>query len=150
MADRVQVRVNLVAFNKFLNRTVQPYLRARAEEIADEARRTAPIGATGDLRNSIRVLPGANGEVTIKVEAPHAVYVSEGTGPQANSPKPPYYPRLRRRGLILWSNSKNLNAHAVAKGISQHGTPPNPFFEEAVQKILGRYNFQWIRKDLES
>lgn len=149
MADRVEVKVNLIAFNRFLNRTVQPYLRARAEEIADEARRTAPVGATGELKNSIRVVTGARGEVSVKVEAPYVVYVAKGTGPQATPPREPYYPKLRRRGLILWSDNKNLNAHAVAYGIAQHGTPSNPFFEEAVQKILSRYNFKWIRKDLE-
>lgn len=148
MADRVNVHINVGAFNRFLNRTVQPYLRSKADLIASEARRTAPVGATNELRNSIVVRQGSNGSVRVEVQANYAGYVTEGTGPQALSPKAPYYPKLRRRGLILWSDSKNLNAGAVAKSISTQGTPPNPFFENSIATVLNRYNFRWIRKDL--
>jgi len=148
MADRINVHINVGAFNRFLNRTVQPYLRNKAEDIANEARRTAPVGATNELRNSIVVRPGPKGGARVEVQAPYAGYVTEGTGPQANPPQASYYPRLRRRGLILWSESKNLNPGAVAKGIAAHGTPPNPFFENAIASVLNRYNFRWIRKDL--
>jgi len=140
----VSVQVNLGALSKFMNRTVQSYLRKKAEEIADEARRTAPVGATGDLANSILVTTGAKGSVKIEVGAPYAGYVIHGTGPQATPPRPPYFPKLRRRGLILWSESKSLDPYAVAHGISQKGTPPNPFFEEAVKKVLSGFNFVWI------
>lgn len=148
MADNVQIDVG--ALNKFINRTVQPYLRKKAEEIADEARRTAPVGATGDLRSSISVTPGAKGSVRVEVSAPHAGFVTQGTGPQANPPQAPYFPKLRRRGLIMWSESKNLNPYAVARGISNRGTPPNPFFEESIQKVLGRFNFRWLKKEIET
>lgn len=146
MAD---VKLNISAFNKFVSKTVQPYLRKKAEEIADEARRTAPVGATSDLKNSITVTDGPNGSVKISVNADHAAYVTYGTGPQANPPKPAYYPKLRRRGLILWSESKNANPYAVAHGISQNGTPPNPYFEDSVARILNRFSFRWIRRDFE-
>lgn len=148
MADNV--KIDLGALNRFLNRTVQPYLRKKAEEIAEEARRSAPVGGTNDLRNSISVKPGPKGSVRVEVSAPHAGFVTQGTGPQGNPPKAAYYPRLRRRGLILWSDSKNLNPHAVAHGISLNGTPPNPFFEESIVAVLGRFNFRWIRRDLET
>lgn len=144
-----QVKIDLGALNRFLNRTVQPYLRTKADEIADEARRRAPSGATQQLRNSISVLPGPKGSIRIEVSAHHAGFVSYGTGPQATPPQAQYYPRLRRRGLILWSDSKNLNPHAVAHGIAAHGTPPNPFFEESIAHVLNRFNFRWIRRNSE-
>lgn len=144
-----EVKINISAMNRFLNRTVQPYLRKKADEIAEEARHRAPLGATGDLRNSITVLPGVNGSVTIYVGADYAGFVHQGTGPQANPPRAPYFPRLRRRGLILWSEAKGLNSYNVARGISQHGTAPNPFLEESIQKVLGQYNFKWINKSIE-
>lgn len=146
--DRIKIHINVGAFNRFINRTVQPYLRSKADQIAEEARRTAPVGATNELRNSIVVRTGAHGSVRIEVQADYAGYVTQGTGPQASPPQAPYYPKLRRRGLILWSNSKGLNPGAVAKGISTQGTPPNPFFEEAITTVLNRYNFRWFRKDL--
>jgi hypothetical protein len=148
MAGQATVHINVGALNRFINRTVQPYLRTKAEEIASEARRRAPVGATDNLKNSIVVRQGFNGGVRVEVQADYAGYVSQGTGPRANPAQANYYPRLRRRGLILWSDSKNVSPYAVAKGIAAHGTPANPFFEEAIATVLNRYNFRWIRKDL--
>ncbi len=142
------VKVNIVALNRFMSRVVQPYLLKKAEDIAEEARRLAPVGATNDLRDSIEVRPIGNGGVQIRVNAPHAGFVEYGTGPQANPPRAPYYPKLRRRGLILWSESKGLNPGAVASSIAVKGTPANPFFEESITRVLGRFNFRWIRRDL--
>lgn len=146
MADNVSIDIR--SLNRFLNKVVQPYLLKKAEEIAEEARRNAPIGATSDLRNNITVSPGANGGVKISLNSDHAGFVTQGTGPQANPPRAPYYPRLRRRGLIAWSDSVNLNPYKVAHGISQKGTKPNPFFEESIASVLNRFDFKWIRKDL--
>lgn len=143
------VHVNVSALNKFLNQTVQPYLRKKAEEIAAEARRQAPVGATGQLKESIRVREGAKGSVSVHVDAPYAGFVIDGTGPQADPPQPSYFPRLRRRGLILWSDQKKLNPYAVAHGISINGTPPNSFLEDSVTKVLGKFDLVWIRKNIE-
>lgn len=145
-----EVKVNIAAFNRFLNQQVQPYLMKKAEEIAQEARINAPVGATGDLRSSINVKRGAKGSVTVNVDADHAGYVHQGTGPQANPPQAPYFPRVRRRGLILWSDSKGLNPYQVAHGIAANGTPANPFLEQAIQKVLSGFKFRWIKRDLET
>lgn len=145
MAD---VEFHLGAYKRFINRVVQPYLRSKAEEIAAEARRNAPVGATNQLRNSISVTPLENGRVRISVGADHAGYVTQGTGPGATPPRPAYFPRLRRRGLILWSDAKNANPGAVAHGISVKGTPANSYFEDSIQKILSRLDFRWFNKDL--
>lgn len=142
------VHINVGALNRFINRTVQPYLRSKADEIAAEARRTAPTGATNNLKNSIVVRTGPNGSARVEVQADYAGYVTQGTGPQGTPPQSPYYPKLRRRGLILWSDSKGVSPYAVAHGIAANGTPANPFFEEAIATVLNRFNFRWIRRDL--
>lgn len=140
---------NPTAYNRFITRTVQPYLRKKAQDIAEEAARRAPIGATGELRDSISVIPSRTG-VRVVINAGYAGFVHQGTGPQGNPPRPNYYPRLRRRGLIMWSDSKNLNAQNVAHGIAQRGTAPNPFFKEAIDHVLGPFNLKWINTDLET
>lgn len=143
------IEFNTAAYNRFLNRVVQPYLFKKAEEIAKEAKNAAPAGATNDLRDSIRVEKNNSGGATVKVEAGHAGFVHQGTGPQHQpNPNPPYFPKLRRRGLIAWSESKNANPYKVAAGISNSGTPANPFLEESIAKVLSRFQFRWIRKDL--
>lgn len=142
------VKINVFAKNRFFNRTVRPYLHRVAEEIVEEARRRTPVGATGELERSFRIIDGPNGGVQVVNDAPHVAYVHQGTGQQADPPRPNYYPRLRRRGLILWSESKNLNPGAVARSIASKGTAPNPFMTESLEVVLARYNFKWIRKDL--
>lgn len=143
------VTVNVSALNDFLNRTVQPYLVRKAEEIASEARSLAPSGGTGDLKNSIHVERTPNGGATVKVDSEHAGFVHQGTGPgHIPNAHPSYFPRVRKRGLILWADSKGANPYKVASGISKSGTRANPFLDEAVQKVLGRFQFRWINKDL--
>lgn len=145
-----QVTFHAAAFERFLGRIVQPYLLHKAQEIADQAKAAAPAGGTGDLRESIHVEKGPRHSAMVKVSAPYAGYVHQGTGPQHEpDPRPAYYPKLRRRGLILWAMTKGIDPYAVAHGISQSGTPANPFLEHSIQKVLGRFQFRWIRRDLE-
>lgn len=144
-----KVTVNISALNQFMSRTVQPYLVKKAEEIAAEAKANAPVGATGDLKNSIHVERTPGGGVSVKVDAPYAEAVHQGTGPRhIPNAQPAYYPRVRKRGLILWADSKGANLYKVAHGISKNGTPANPFLEEAIQKVLRGFQFRWINKDL--
>lgn len=145
-----EVRINIGAFNRYVNRFVQPYLMSKAREIAAEAKNNAPV-SSGGLSQSISVRKSSNNGAIVEVGAPYAGYVHEGTGPgHRPNARRPYYPKLRRSGLIAWSENKRLNAYQVAHGISLHGTPANPFLEESIVKILGRYNFRWIRKDITS
>lgn len=144
------IQVNISALNKFLSNQVQPYLLKKAKEIAEEARVNAPKGATGSLASRISVEKTGKGGASVKVDTDYAGFVHEGTGPQHQpSPRAPYFPKLRRRGLILWSDSKNLDPYQVAHGISQDGTPANPFLSDAIEKVLGRFNFKWINRRLE-
>lgn len=144
-----EVRINMAAYRNFLNRSVQPYLMKKAEEIAQEARNNVPVGATSELKNSVHVDRLPNGGASVKVSAPHASAVHDGTGPgHVPDPRPAYFPRVRKRGLVIWSENKNLNPYKVAHGISKRGTPANPFLADAIEKVLGRSRFRWISRDL--
>lgn len=143
------VHINIAAYHRLITRVVQPYLMKKGHEIAKAAGQNAPVGATGDLAQSIVVQAGEKGGATVKVNAPHAGFVHQGTGPQhVPDPRSPYFPRLRSRGLILWSMTKGLDPFKVAQGISQSGTPPTPFLANAIETVLGRFRFRWIKKDL--
>lgn len=144
-----QVTLNISAYNNFLNRTVQPYLLRKAEEIATQARSNAPHGATGTLAGSITVERTPGGGVSVKSSAPYAGFVHQGTGPgHIPDARPSYYPRVRKKGLILWADARGANPYKVAAGISKNGTQANPFLEDAVQSVLGRQKFRWINKNL--
>ena len=143
------IRVNLSAYNNFINQTVQPYLLKKANEIANEAKSNAPEGS-GELKNSIVVERKLGGRVSIEVKAPHAGFVHQGTGPgHVPNPRPNYIPALRSKGLIRWAAQKGLNPYAIAHGITQHGTESNPFLERAIVNRLGSLKFRWIKKELE-
>lgn len=141
------VRVNLSAFNNYVSRVVQPYLIQKAEEIARVARQEAPK-SSGDLANSIVVERGPRGSAIIHVNSSHAGFVHQGTGLQHRpDSRAPYFPRVSAR-LLKWAMTKGLNPYTVAHGISNHGTPANPFLERAIEQVLGNYKFRWIKKDL--
>ena len=70
-----KVTINAGALDRFLTKVVQPYLTTKADQIAEEARRTAPQGGTGELRNSIQVVSKGRGGVSIEVNAPYAGFV---------------------------------------------------------------------------
>lgn len=144
----VTAKINKAGMTRFLNKTVQPYLEKKAREIAAEAVKAAP-NATGELAQSISVRKAPRGGVEIQVTAPHAGFVHYGTGPQHQpTARPNYYPKLRRRGLILWAESKGANPHQVASGIAKNGTPANPFLQESIEKVLGKFQFKWITRDV--
>lgn len=141
------IRVNLSAFNSYVSRVVQPYLLQKAEEIARVARTEAPK-ATGNLANSVIVEKGPKGSAIVRVKAGHAGFVHQGTGPQHTpAARAPYYPRVSA-GLMRWAMTKGLNPYEVAHGISNSGTPANPFLEKAIEQVLGSFKFRWIRRDL--
>lgn len=145
------VRINVSALNDFVTRTVQPYLAIKAEEIANEARARAPEGATGELKGSIHVERTPKGGVNIKVDALHAGFVHQGTGPgHIPDARPSYYPKVRKKGLVFWADAKGANPYKVAAGIAKNGTKANPFLEEAIQKVLTGFQFRWIKTDINS
>lgn len=145
------VSINVGALNNFVSRTVQPYLFHKAEEIANEARAAAPSGGSGELKGSIHVERDPKGGAKILVSAPYAGFVHQGTGPgHIPNARPAYFPKVRKRGLILWADSRNANPYKVAAGIAKNGTQANPFLEESIRKVLQGFQFRWIKTDINS
>lgn len=144
------VTINVGALNNFMSRTVQPYLVRKAEEISNEAKALSP-SASGELKESIHVERTSTGGVSIKANAPHAGFVHQGTGPgHIPDSRPAYFPKVRKRGLVFWADSKGANPYKVAAGIAKNGTKANPFLEEAIQKVLNGFQFRWITTDINS
>lgn len=149
-----KAKLNVKNLDRWLNGgsgQVQPFLKNLAHQIEHQARINAPKD-TGRLEQSIHARLNRrlslNRGVVIVANAPYARYVHEGTGPQHRpEPRPNYYPKLRRRGLILWSENKRLNPYAVAAGIAANGTPAVPFLSDAVNKVVeDTPGLTWIKK----
>lgn len=93
--------------------------RRFCESVADDARTRAPAGH-GVLRGSLRAetrRAGDAAEGTVAAEAPHAVYVHEGTGV--------YHPRGRRTRWVYPAGGGRF--------FSTEGQPAVPFLRDAVE-----------------
>jgi hypothetical protein len=95
--------------------------------IQDKAKRTAPFGTSGQLRqNWILQVGRFEGRLGSGAKAggyPYGTSVEEGTKPHYVSP----------REIELWARRKGLNPYAVARSIAKKGTKANPFFQEATK-----------------
>ena len=119
--------INQSNLNRFLNRM--------ANEIAEEARRRAPIDQ-GQLRDSIRV-EGNNRIVVNPVDANGVSYAaSVEFGRQPGQKMPPYGPDSR---LAIWAGTPGQAVYMLAKAIAARGIRPKPFFFPAVRAIAERY-----------
>lgn len=120
------VRVNQKQLDKFFNKV--------AQEIAEEARRLAPIGQ-GDLRREIKVV-GNNRIVINPVDVngrSYAAAVEHGRAP--GSAIPPFGAGSR---LSIWAGTPGRAVRELARAIARRGIRPKPFFFPAVQAVAAK------------
>lgn len=118
-----------------------------------EAIKQAPVGASGQLRKSIRrdlfptkayIFPGVK----------YARDVHEGRTPaQVQADFKQVWQSAKTGSLNRWAKQRGLNPFAVANAMKQKGTRANPFFDrtkentdEQVQKELGSVLNETVRK----
>jgi len=104
-----------------------------AREVATSARRRAPR-ATGQLAGSIRAELGGRGgslQARVVADAPHAVYVHEGTGVYGKRGR---MIRPRAARVMAWRDSGG--GWVFAKKV--RGVPPRPFLKQAAEAVIGR------------
>jgi len=99
--------------------------------IQDAAKRGAPFGTSGNLRqNWILQMGRFKGSLASGAKAngyPYGTSVEYGTRPHSinvSSNEP----------FKLWAQRKGLNPYAVANSIKKKGTKANPFFQRAVDE----------------
>lgn len=117
------------------DRLRKEFLREIGDEILEEAKRRAPVGATGKLKQSGRRKPADPNEwVLVTFEAPWAAYVHQGTKPHFPPPQ----------ALVDWVEAvlgvppeEALRvAWAVCRTIARRGTKPQPFLRDATDRVL--------------
>lgn len=126
------IRINQAKLNQYFNKI--------ANEIADEARKRAPVDQ-GDLRRGIKVV-GDNKIVVNAVDANGKSYAaSVELGRRPGGPTPPASAGSR---LSIWAGTPNRAVWELAKAIAQSGIKPHPFFFPAVKAVAERH-FRNIR-----
>ncbi len=92
-----------------------------------------PAVATGELADSVRSFPVDDGAI-VKVTAPHAAPIEEGTRPHY-PPIQPIRDWVRTKGFAQDDASIERIARAVARKIARDGIAPRHFFAKAVKRI---------------
>ncbi len=122
-----KVTINQAELDKFFNKI--------ANEIAEEARRLAPIDQ-GDLQRGINVV-GSNKVVANATDASGNSYsASVELGRAPGGKTPPGGPDSR---LAIWAGTPGRAVWQLAKAIAARGILPKPFFFPAVKTIAERH-----------
>lgn len=107
--------------NKAINRSLI--------RVLGEAKREAPFGVSGGLRDRWDVIVGRFTGV-LRSGVGYAKGVEEGTPPH----------KVSASAIAPWAIKKGLNPWAVAKSIEKKGTKANPFLQRAVNHEEGNIN----------
>lgn len=135
----LKLKGNIIAGLKKSDRTIKTGVAEAVKRastiIWGTAIKEAPVGASGQLRKSIRrelyptkakIYPGVK----------YAVDVHDGRSPadvQANFGE--IWQSARKGGsLHRWAVKRGLNPYAVANAMKKKGTKPNPFFDRTKDK----------------
>lgn len=118
------------ASEKHINKAIQNSLI----RIQDQAKREAPFGVSGNLRQNWQISLGRfTGRLTSKAQNQgynYGVAVEYGTRPHYVSAKK----------LARWGNRKGINPYALANSIAKKGTKANPFLQRSKDKQESNVN----------
>ncbi|HHH29032.1 MAG TPA: HK97 gp10 family phage protein [Polyangiaceae bacterium] len=92
-----------------------------------------PAVATGELARSVVTTRVDDGAI-VRVEAPHAPFMEEGTRPHF-PPLQPLEDWVRLKGFARDDASVRRIAYAIALKISRDGIAPRHFFQKAVRRM---------------
>jgi hypothetical protein len=101
-------------------------------ELVNNLKVEAPVGATGDLRRSFQIFRRGQNEVVLGSRLDYAKAVNDGRGPHT----PDF------EAIQVWARRK-LGSEAAAgpvwRHIAREGTEPNPYIDRAVDATLDSF-----------
>lgn len=122
------------ALAKELEPAVMGAIREQARDVRREGRAVAPMGATGILRQRIRIKSDRkNLSAEVRAKAPHAHIVTKGRS-AGKMPKPE---ALREWAALVGLAGKEF---AIARAIGRRGTRGVPFMAIARSITEGRFS----------
>lgn len=101
-------------------------------ELVNNLKVEAPVGATGDLRRSFQIFRRGPNEVVLGSRLDYAKAVNDGRGPHT-----PNFEAIQ-----TWARRKldyEPAAGAVFQSIQENGTRPNPYIDRAVDATLDSF-----------
>jgi len=127
----VVVRIDTNELRRELGGEIQSFVVELANEIVNQMKQEAPVGATGDLQRSIQIFQTGDGVVWLGTRIDYAMDVIEG--------QPPHTPDFE--AIEVWSRRKlgdESLAGPVFRSIQESGTAPNDFLSRAIDQAVDR------------
>lgn len=102
--------------------------------IQDGAKRNAPFGTSGQLRNNWDISTGRfTGALKSNAQSNGFYY-----GSAVEFGTRPHFPPVS--ALNMWAKKKGINPYVLARSISRKGTKANPFFQSAIDSQQDNVN----------
>jgi len=127
----VMVRLDLQQLEAELGDAAQQVALEVANELVNQLKIEAPVGATGRLQESFQVFRTGDGVVWLGTRVPYAEGVWKG--------KPPHTPDFE--AIKVWSRrvlGYESAAGPVYRKIQQEGTEPNDYVGRAIENTTDR------------
>lgn len=125
------VRFDLRELEQDLGAEVNAFLQEFANELVNQLKQEAPVGATGDLRRSIQIFTTGDGAVYLGTRINYAMDVWKGTDPHIAD----------FDGIKVWAR-RVLGSEAAAgpvwRHIAQEGTEANDFVGRSIDQAIAR------------
>jgi len=125
------IRLDLDELERELGGEVQSFLLELANEIVNQMKQEAPVGATGDLQRSIQLFQSSEGSVWLGTRVGYAEDVWKGTDPHFAD----------FDSIEVWARRKlgdESLAGPVWRSIAQEGTAPNDYVGRSVDEAIAR------------
>jgi len=148
----VEISFDTSNLEENIKEKIEPLLTRIAADLSNFIGDEVPVGATGNLRNSVQVL-GFAGSKTRKVVAVRAEYANAVRLGQEPGQFPPLEP-LRKwvsrvigeQEYLSWQGegwqvrSLDQATYLVGKSIEETGTDPNPYLERSINRLTTKYS----------
>jgi len=125
------VRLDLRELERELGDEVGAFVLELSNEIVNQMKQEAPVGATGDLQRSIQIFQRGDGVVWLGTRLHYAMDVWKG--------QPPHTPDFD--SIEVWARRKlgdESAAGPVFRSIQKSGTEPNDFVGRAIDEAIAR------------
>jgi len=127
----VMVRLDLQQLERELGEAAADIALDVANELVNQLKIEAPVGATGTLQQSFQIFRRSDGVVFLGTRVPYARGVWKG--------RPPHSPDFD--AIEVWARRKlgdESAAGPVYRKIQREGTEPNDFVGRAIENTLQR------------
>lgn len=148
----VQISFNTDNLEEEIKQELRPLFTRISADLSNYIGDEVPVGATGNLRNSVQIL-GYNskeGRSVVAVRADYANTVRLGQDPGTT----PNFESLRKwvdrvigkENFLDWQgedwevNTLDEATYLVSRSIQQSGTDPNPYIERSLKRLRQKYS----------